>query len=130
MELWTILGFLLVTSFSQSYAYNIKISPKIHTQVTNLKNQGDNNSIQFSSITNSTILQATTKQVYDTHYNELLSTSAFLSILAVVFIILAVIINKLTLAIFKLSLAQSYSVRIQILGITIQCQCVSFSELF
>ena len=103
MELWTILGFLLVTSFLQSYGYNIKISPKIHTQVTNLKNQGDNNSIQFSSITNSTILQATTKQVYDTHYNELLSTTAFLSILAVVFIILAVIINKLTLAIFKLS---------------------------
>ena len=104
MELWAILGFLLVTNFLQSYGYNIKISPKIHTQVTNLKNQGDNNSIQFSSITNSTILQATTKQVYDTHYNELLSTSAFLSILAVVFMILAVIINKLTLTIFKLSL--------------------------
>ena len=104
MELWTILGFLLVISFSQSYAYNIKTSPKIHTQVTNLKNQGDNNSIQVNSITNSTILQATTKQVYDTHYNELLSTTTFLSILAVVIIILAITINKLTLAIFKLSL--------------------------
>ena len=92
MELWTILGFLLVISFSQSYAYNIKISPKIHTQVTNLKNQGDNNTIQFNSIANST------------HYNELLSTTTFLSILAVVFIILAITINKLTLAIFKLSL--------------------------
>ena len=104
MELWAILVLLLVTSFLQSHSYNIKISPKIHTSVTNLKNQGDNNSIQFSSIANSTILQATTQQVYDTHYNELLSTSAFLSILAVVFIILSVVINKLTLAIFKLSL--------------------------
>ena len=104
MELWTILGFLLVISFSQSYAYNIKISPKIHTQVTNLQNRGDNNSIQFSAITNSTILQATTQQVFDTHYNELLSTSVFLSIFAVVFLILAIIINRLTLTIFKLSL--------------------------
>ena len=101
MELWTILVFLLVTSI---HSYNIRISPKIHTSVTNLKNQGDNNSIQFSSITNSTILQATTKQVYDTHYNELLSTIVFLTILAVVFIILSVVINKLTLAIFKLNL--------------------------
>ena len=104
MELWAILVLLLVTSFLQSHSYNIRISPKIHTSVTNLKNQGDNNSIQFSSITNSTILQATTQQVYDTHYNELLSTSVFLTILAVVFIILSVVINKLTLAIFKLSL--------------------------
>ena len=104
MELWTFLGFLLVICFSQSCAYNLKISPKIHTQVTNLQNRGDNNSIQFSAITNSTILQATTQQVFDTHYNELLSTSVFLSIFAVVFLILAIIINRLTLTIFKLSL--------------------------
>ena len=73
MELGAILVLLLVTSFLQSHSYNIKISPKIHTSVTSLKNQGNNNSIQFSSITNSTILQATTKQIYDTHYNELVN---------------------------------------------------------
>ena len=100
--MWTFLGFLLV--ISQSYAYNLKISPKIHTQVTNLQNRGDNNSIQFSAITNSTILQATTQQVFDTHFNELLSTSIFLSVFGVVFLILAITINKLTLTIYKLSL--------------------------
>ena len=101
MELWAIIGFLLLTSI---HAYNIRISPKIHTSVTSLKNQGNNNSIHYSSISNSTILQAIPKQIYETHYNELLSTSVFLTILAVVFIILSVVINKLTLAIFKLSL--------------------------
>ena len=100
--MWTFLGFLLV--ISQSYAYNLKISPKIHTQVTNLQNRGDNNSIHFSAITNSTILQATTQQVFDTHFNELLSTSIFLSVFVVVFLILAITINKLTLTIYKLSL--------------------------
>ena len=100
--MWTILGIFLV--ISQSYAYNLKISPKIHTQVTNLQNRGDNNSIHFSSITNSTILQETTQQVFDTHFNELLSTSIFLSVFGVVFLILAVTINKLTLTIYKLSL--------------------------
>ena len=100
--MWTILGIFLV--ISQSYAYNLKISPKIHTQVTNLQNRGNNNSIHFSVITNSTILQATTQQVFDTHFNELLSTSIFLSVFGVVFLILAVTINKLTLTIYKLSL--------------------------
>ena len=100
--MWTFLGLLLV--ISQSYAYNLKISPKIHTQVTNLQNRGDNNSIHFSAITNSTILQATTQQVFDTHFNELLSTSIFLSVFSVVFLILAITINKLTLTIYKLSL--------------------------
>ena len=100
--MWTFLGLFLV--ISQSYAYNLKISPKIHTQVTNLQNRGDNNSIHFSAITNSTILQETTQQVFDTHFNELLSTSIFLSVFGVVFLILAVTINKLTLTIYKLSL--------------------------
>ena len=100
--MWTFLGLFLV--ISQSYAYNLKISPKIHTQVTNLQNRGDNNSIHFSAITNSTILQATTQQVFDTHFNELLSTSIFLSVFGVVFLILAVTINKLTLTIYKISL--------------------------
>ena len=101
MELWAIIGFLLLTSI---HAYNIRISPKIHTSVTSLKNQGNNNSIHYSSISNSTILQAIPQAIWDTHFNELLSTSVIFSIFAIVFIILSVIFNKLTLAIFKLSL--------------------------
>ena len=100
MELWTLLVLILVSS---THSYNIRIDPKIHTSVTNLKNQGDNNSIQFSSISNSTILQALPQAVLDTHFNELHSTSIILSIFAIVFSILSVIINKVTLSIFKLS---------------------------
>ena len=100
MEVWPVLLFLLVSSV---YSYNIRISPRIKTSVTSLKNQGDNNSIHYSSISNSTILQAIPQQLYDSHYNELLSTSVILTIFALVFIILSVIINKLTLALFKLS---------------------------
>ena len=100
MEVWPVLLLLLVSSVN---GYNIRISPKIKTSVTSLKNQGDNNSIHYSSISNSTILQAVPQQLYDSHYNELLSTSVILLIFALLFIILAVIINKLTLALFKLS---------------------------
>ena len=100
MEVWPVLLFLLVSSV---YGYNIRISPKIKTSVTSLKNQGDNNSIHYSSISNSTILQAIPQQLYDSHYNELLSTSVILIIFAILFIVLSVIINKLTLALFKLS---------------------------
>ena len=100
MEVWPVLLFLLVSSVN---GYNIRISPKIKTSVTSLKNQGDNNSIHYSSISNSTILQAVPQQLYDSHYNELLSTSVILIIFAILFIILSVIINKLTLALFKLS---------------------------
>ena len=100
MEVWPVLLFLLVSSV---HGYIIRISPRIKTSVTSLKNQGDNNSIHYSSISNSTILQAIPQQLYDSHYNELLSTSVILTIFALVFIILSVIINKLTLALFKLS---------------------------
>ena len=100
MEVWQVLLFLLISSV---YGYNIRISPRIKTSVTSLKNQGDNNSIHYSSISNSTILQAIPQQLYDSHYNELLSTSVILTIFALVFIILSVIINNLTLALFKLS---------------------------
>ena len=100
MEVWPVLLFLLVSSVN---GYNIRISPIVKTSVTSLKNQGDNNSIQYSSISNSTILQAVPQQLYDSHYNELLSTSVILIIFALLFIILSVIINKLTLALFKLS---------------------------
>ena len=101
MEVWPVLLVLLLVSSVNGY--NIRISPIVKTSVTSLKNQGDNNSIQYSSISNSTILQAVPQQLYDSHYNELLSTSVILLIFAFLFIILAVIINKLTLALFKLS---------------------------
>ena len=101
MEVWPVLFVLLLVSSVNGY--NIRINPIVKTSVTSLKNQGDNNSIQFSSISNSTILQAVPQQLYESHYNELLSTSVILLIFALLFIILAVIINKLTLALFKLS---------------------------
>ena len=92
---------LLVSSVS---GYNIKINPIVKTSVTNLKNTGDNNSIQLSTITNSTILQAAVpQQLYQSHYNELLSTSVILVIFSFLFIILSVIITKITLVLFKLN---------------------------
>ena len=102
MEVWPVLLVLLLVSSVNGY--NIRINPIVKTSVTSLKNQGDNNSIQFSSISNSTILQqAVPQQLYESHYNELMSTSVILIIFALLFIILSVIINKLTLALFKLS---------------------------
>ena len=101
MEVWPVLFVLLLVSSVNGY--NIRINPIVKTSVTSLKNQGDNNSIQFSSISNSTILQAVPQQLYESHYTELLSTSVILIIFALLFIILSVIINKLTLALFKLS---------------------------
>ena len=92
---------LLVSSVS---GYNIKINPKVKTSVTNLKNTGEHNSIQLSTITNSTILQAAVpQQLYQSHYNELLSTSVILVIFSFLFIILSVIITKITLVLFKLN---------------------------
>ena len=101
MEVWPVLLVLLLVSSVNGY--NIRINPIVKTSVTSLKNQGDNNSIQFSSISNSTILQAVPQQLYQSHYNELLSTSVILVIFTLLFIILSVIINKLTLALFKLN---------------------------
>ena len=101
MEVWPVLFVLLLVSSVNGY--NIRINPIVKTSVTSLKNQGDNNSIQFSSISNSTILQAVPQQLYQSHYNELLSTSVILVIFTFLFIILSVIINKLTLALFKLN---------------------------
>ena len=101
MEVWPVLFVLLLVSSVNGY--NIRINPIVKTSVTSLKNQGDNNSIQFSSISNSTILQAVPQQLYQSHYNELLSTSVILVIFTLLFIILSVIINKLTLALFKLN---------------------------
>ena len=101
MEVRPVLFVLLLVSSVNGY--NIRINPIVKTSVTNLKNTGDNNSIQLSTITNSTILQAVPQQLYESHYNELLSTSVILVIFAFLFIILSVIRKKLTLALFKLN---------------------------
>ena len=70
-------------------SYNIKIK----TQVQNVKNSGDNNNIQLATITNSTILQSISSQVYKLHLNELWSTTAIL-----------VTLTKQALVIFKLNM--------------------------
>ena len=102
MEVRPVLFVLLLVSSVNGY--NIKINPIVKTSVTNLKNTGDNNSIQLATITNSTILQAAVpQQLYQSHYNELLSTSVILVIFSFLFIILSVIITKITLVLFKLN---------------------------
>ena len=103
MELRSVIFVLFLVSTCVSY--NIKINPIVKTSVTNLKNTGEHNSIQLSTITNSTILQAAVpQQLYQSHLNELLSTSAILVIFSFLFIILSVIITKITLVLFKLNL--------------------------
>ena len=89
---------------SVCYCYNIKINPVVKTSVTNLKNTGDHNSIQLSTISNSTILAAVPHQLYQSHYNELFSTSVILVIFSILFIILAIVITRITLVLFKLNL--------------------------
>ena len=102
MDLRTLLIVLsIVLSIS---SYNIKINPVVKTSVQNIKNSGDHNTIQLSSITKSTILQAAVPhQIYQSHLNELYSTSAILVIFSVLFIILSVILTRITLVIFKLN---------------------------
>ena len=113
MTLRTLISILFLVSFSDSY--NIKINPVVQTSVQNIQNSGDHNTIQLSTITNSTILQAAVPhQVYQSHLNELYSTSAILVIFSVLFIILSVIITRITLVIFKLNLRLNHlEVRIQ-----------------
>ena len=113
MELRSVISVLFLVSACVNY--NIKINPVVKTSVNNLKNTGEHNSIQLSTITNSTILQAAVPhQVYQSHLNELFSTSAILVIFSVLFIILSVIITKITLVLFKLNLRLSQlEVRIQ-----------------
>ena len=111
MDLRTLITILSLVSFSSSY--NIKINPVVQTSVQNIKNSGNHNTIQLSTIT--TILQAAVPhQVYQSHLNELYSTSAILVIFSVLFIILSVIITRITLVIFKLNLRLNHlEVRIQ-----------------
>ena len=84
--------------------YSIKINPILNTKVQNVKNTGDNNSIQLAQITNSTILQSIPSQVYQSHINKLWSTTGVLVSFSLVFIILSVTITKQASVIFKLNL--------------------------
>ena len=113
MELRSVISVLILVSTCVSY--NIKINPIVKTSVNNLKNTGEHNSIQLSTITNSTILQAAVPhQIYQSHIIELFSTNAILVIFSVLFIILSVIITRITLVLFKLNLRISQiEVRIQ-----------------
>ena len=85
-------------------SYNIKINPIVKTQVQNVKNSGDNNNIQLAQISNSTILQSIPSQVYQSHLNELWSTTAVLMSFSMVLINLSVTLTKKVLVIFKLNI--------------------------
>ena len=50
--------FIVLAVVQCTTSYNMKINPIVKTQVQNVKNSGDNNNIQLSTITNSTILQS------------------------------------------------------------------------
>ena len=103
MDLRTLITILSLVLFSSSY--NIKINPVVKTSVQNIKNSGDHNTIQLSTITNSTILQAAVPhQIYQSHLNQLYSTSAILVIFSVLFIIISVIITKANLSDFQIKL--------------------------
>ena len=100
MELKAVLLLVLVSSI---HSYNIRVDPRIKTTVNNLQNKGSNNSIRFSQITNSTILQALPEAILTSHANELISTSIILSVFAIIFCILSAITNKIVLSVFKLN---------------------------
>ena len=100
MELKLVFLFFLIPHI---LSYQIRVDPRIKTSVNNLQAKGTNNSIKFSQITNSTILQALPEAVIQSHANELISTSIILSVFATTFCILAIIINKTVMAIFKLN---------------------------
>ena len=102
MGLKILLIFLAVVNCVTSYS--IKINPILNTKVQNVKNTGDNNSIQLAQISNRTILQQIPSQVYQSHLNELWSTTGVLVSFSLVFIILSVTITKQALVIFKLNL--------------------------
>ena len=75
----------------QICGYSIRINPVVKTQVQAIKNQGNQNKIQLQNISNSTILQAVPSQLYQSHLNELYSTSAVLIVFGFLFMIISVI---------------------------------------
>ena len=89
---------------SSILGYQIRINPHIRTAVNTLQATGTNNSLQFSQITNSTILNAIPAQIQQSHQNELISFTIILTIFALIFSILAKIINQQVLTTYKLHL--------------------------
>ena len=93
---------------SNILGYQIRINPNIRTAVNTLQATGTNNSLQFSQITNSTILNALPAQIQQSHANELISFTIILSIFALIFSILAKIINQTVMATYKLHIRISH----------------------
>ena len=60
--------------------YSLKINPHIQTAVNTLQAKGQNNTLSFSQISNSTILNAIPSQIHASHQNELISFSVILSL--------------------------------------------------
>ena len=89
---------------SSILGYNIRINPHIKTAVNTLQATGTNNSLQFSQISNSTILNAIPAQIQQSHQNELISFSIILTIFTLIFSILAKIINQQVLTTYTLHL--------------------------
>ena len=85
-------------------SYSLKINPHIQTAVNTLQATGQNNSLSFSQISNSTILNAIPSQIHASHQNELISFSVILVIFTIAFLILGKIISQHVLATYKLHL--------------------------
>ena len=90
--------------FANVYSYSLKINPHIQTAVNTLQATGQNNSLSFSQISNSTILSAIPSQIHASHQNELISFSVILVIFTIAFLILGKIISQQVLATYKLHL--------------------------
>ena len=84
--------------------YSLKINPHIQTAVNTLQAKGQNNTLSFSQISNSTILNAIPSQIHASHQNELISFSVILVIFTIAFLILGKIISQHVLATYKLHL--------------------------
>ena len=85
-------------------SYSLKINPHIQTAVNTLQATGQNNTLSFSQISNSTILSAIPSQIHASHQNELISFSVILVIFTIAFLILGKIISQHVLATYKLHL--------------------------
>ena len=94
----------LLCLISNVYNYSLKINPHIKTAVNTLQATGENNSLSFSQISNSTILSAIPSQIHASHYNELISFSIILVIFTISFLVLGKIISQQVLATYKLHL--------------------------
>ena len=101
--------------------YSIKINPHIQTAVNTLQARGSNNSLSFSQISNSTILNAIPAQIQQSHQNELISFSITLVIFTLVFLVLAKIINQQVLTTYKLHLISVRMTRCYLILLLVVC---------